>query len=235
MRVRTCRICGEPLKPRSTACGKCGSDVLRQEPEAATTEASAPTDEAISDQQELGPTQKAGFWRRCMAYWIIDVFLVGFVIFRLLFLGITAAVLNAAVEPDETWILGESRPGNASVTFVGCEPSVARPVCFFYFAQDDRDTAENIQKTLNAILVLTFFLYLWWGNATGQSIGKSSLRLQVVDKDTGQPLGVWRGLLRTLFYIPSALILFLGFLSVIWDKDKQAWHDKVARSVVVQA
>jgi uncharacterized RDD family membrane protein YckC len=35
--------------------------------------------------------------------------------------------------------------------------------------------------------------------------------------------------------IVSAVVFLLGYLWMIWDSEKQTWHDKVAGSVVVPA
>lgn len=32
----------------------------------------------------------------------------------------------------------------------------------------------------------------------------------------------------------SALVLYLGYLWAIFDKDRQSWHDKIAGTVVVK-
>jgi uncharacterized RDD family membrane protein YckC len=69
---------------------------------------------------------------------------------------------------------------------------------------------------------------------TGQSWGRKLAGLKVVDAE-GEPVGFWRALGRNLFamYI-SAPLLYLGFLWVIWDGEKQAWHCKVFRTFVLQ-
>lgn len=70
----------------------------------------------------------------------------------------------------------------------------------------------------------------------GTSIGKQFVRLYVVDKDTGRILSVGKRIfLRTLIgkrFI--SLILCLGFLWILFDKEHQGWHDKLCNSVVVK-
>ncbi len=39
--------------------------------------------------------------------------------------------------------------------------------------------------------------------------------------------------MRQLVKIVSAAVLFLGYFWMLWDKEKQCWHDKAARDVVV--
>ena len=38
---------------------------------------------------------------------------------------------------------------------------------------------------------------------------------------------------ETVGKLVSALILLLGFLWILWDKDRQGWHDKIAGTLVV--
>lgn len=68
----------------------------------------------------------------------------------------------------------------------------------------------------------------------GQSWGRQLWGLKVVDS-AGNPIGFIRALFRNLFAMfVSALPLYLGFLWVIWDQHKQAWHDKVFRTFVLK-
>jgi uncharacterized RDD family membrane protein YckC len=32
----------------------------------------------------------------------------------------------------------------------------------------------------------------------------------------------------------STMVMFVGFLWIAWDKEKQGWHDKIAGTVVVR-
>ena len=41
--------------------------------------------------------------------------------------------------------------------------------------------------------------------------------------------------MRTLGYAVSVFfVTFLGFLWALWDKKNQAWHDKIAGTVVIR-
>jgi len=40
---------------------------------------------------------------------------------------------------------------------------------------------------------------------------------------------------RFAMSLVSGLVLLLGYLWMIWDSEKQTWHDKVARTYVVPA
>ena len=86
------------------------------------------------------------------------------------------------------------------------------------------------------VVLLAWFLWhlTYLVGKTGQSWGRKVAGIRVVNSE-GESIGFWRALGRNLFavYI-SALPLYLGFFWVIWDRHKQAWHDKVFRTFVVR-
>ena len=55
----------------------------------------------------------------------------------------------------------------------------------------------------------------------------------MIDFSGGGPIGYGRAFIRYIGRILSAIPLLLGFLWMLWDKEKQTWHDKFANSVVV--
>lgn len=86
------------------------------------------------------------------------------------------------------------------------------------------------------VLVLLPFLpsaYFWIGNSLGGTAGKRVTGLAVVD-EAGHAPGLARGLVRYLVSIASGLALGLGYLWMIWDAEKQTWHDKAAGTYVVR-
>lgn len=64
--------------------------------------------------------------------------------------------------------------------------------------------------------------------------GKRVLGCLVVDARTGEALSLARALLRLFGYLLSYLPLGLGFFWIAWDKRKQGFHDKIARSAVLR-
>ena len=62
-----------------------------------------------------------------------------------------------------------------------------------------------------------------------------SIRVVDLRDGTGAPIGYGRALGRALMSIVSGVVLLLGYLWMIWDSEKQTWHDKVVGSVVVPA
>ena len=93
------------------------------------------------------------------------------------------------------------------------------------------------------ILVLLYvlgFIGLWAyyvlleGGPTGQTIGKKAVGIRVVSMQTGGPIGYGKAFIRTLIRtFISGNVCLLGFLWMLWDSEKQTWHDKISDSVVV--
>jgi uncharacterized RDD family membrane protein YckC len=75
------------------------------------------------------------------------------------------------------------------------------------------------------------------GSRRGQTVGKMALGIAVRDARTGGPIGFWRALGRFLITELFRLALYIPYildsLAPLWDSRRQAWHDKVAHSVVV--
>jgi uncharacterized RDD family membrane protein YckC len=81
------------------------------------------------------------------------------------------------------------------------------------------------------IVALAYFAGLWaW---KGTTLGGIVLKLQVVRHD-GRPLTFLVALVRGLAAAFSAVVFFLGFFWIGWDREKQGWHDKIAGTVVVR-
>jgi len=81
------------------------------------------------------------------------------------------------------------------------------------------------------IVALAYFAGMWaW---KGTTIGGIVLKLHVVRCD-GQPVTFMAALVRGLAAALSVIVLFLGFLWIAWDPDKQGWHDKIAGTIVVR-
>jgi len=73
------------------------------------------------------------------------------------------------------------------------------------------------------------------GGPSGQTVGKKALGIRVVDAATGGPIGTGRGVGRYFARILSALVCYLGYLWMLWDPEKQCWHDKLVNDYVVKA
>ncbi len=85
---------------------------------------------------------------------------------------------------------------------------------------------------LGILVAIAYFTY-FEGGPTGQTLGKRVMGIRVVDFAGGGPIGYGRGFIRYIGKIVSGLVFCLGFLWMLWDREKQAWDDKFAGTVVV--
>lgn len=83
--------------------------------------------------------------------------------------------------------------------------------------------------------VFPAFVAVWFWTRKQATPGKMALSLRVVDADSGAALSVGQSIGRYLAYFVSVIPLGLGLIWVGFDRRKQGWHDKLARSVVVRA
>ena len=77
-----------------------------------------------------------------------------------------------------------------------------------------------------------FYSYFW--GADGKTPGMALVGVQIVGED-GSRVGARRGLLRTLAFPLSFLLLGLGFLGILLGRDRRALHDSIAGTAVVYA
>lgn len=82
------------------------------------------------------------------------------------------------------------------------------------------------------LLIFTgYFVYFLWRD--GQTIGKMLLKVRVVSVD-GQPLTLKKALLRSFSYLASILTLGIGFFWIKFDKNNEAWYDRISKTHVVK-
>ncbi|HEV8251184.1 MAG TPA: RDD family protein [Gaiellaceae bacterium] len=86
-----------------------------------------------------------------------------------------------------------------------------------------------------AVWLIGFAVYeiYFHGGPSGQTVGKRALGIRVIDFASGGPIGYGRATIRWLGRIISGLFCYLGYLWMLWDQEKQTWHDKMANDVVV--
>lgn len=92
-------------------------------------------------------------------------------------------------------------------------------------------------QTVGRILAIFigFGYYVYFTGKTGQTPGKKYMNIKVVKLDGVTPPGFTSAFLREVVgKTLSAVIFLLGYLWAIWDPQKQAWHDKIAGTLVVK-
>ncbi|MGD0122312.1 MAG: RDD family protein [Candidatus Limnocylindrales bacterium] len=102
-------------------------------------------------------------------------------------------------------------------------------------------SSRSGSPAITAISLIWWFLALiyhpacWW--VFGSTPGQKALGLRVAQASNGQSLGIGAVLVRYLIFFIVTVIFPLGLISAVMasnDPFKRAWHDEVARSVVVK-
>ena len=73
------------------------------------------------------------------------------------------------------------------------------------------------------------------GRPDGQTPGKKAVGIRVVRKDNGAPLGYGLAVARFFARIVNWFTLGFGLLWAAWDEQHQAFHDKIAGTLVVRS
>lgn len=84
---------------------------------------------------------------------------------------------------------------------------------------------------LDWVLMLALLGYCW--HRFSGTPGLFLVGAQVVSVDTGKPISLKAAMIRSFTLVPAYALMALGVLWIAWDKRKQGWHDKLARTLVV--
>lgn len=105
----------------------------------------------------------------------------------------------------------------------------------------DQDTAAAFVMLSSLLgyflsLAVNYGYFIYFTGKTGQTLGKKALGIKVLKLQTLQPPGYASAALReTVGKFVSAIVLGVGYLWVLKDEKKQAWHDKIATTIVVKS
>ena len=99
--------------------------------------------------------------------------------------------------------------------------------------QDPEAMADIINSYTFEYLILkviyqTLFIYMY-----GATLGKMVMKIAVVDAYTMQKPIFSSALNRGVFRIISEILFYLGFVWAFYTEGRQTWHDKTARTLVV--
>jgi uncharacterized RDD family membrane protein YckC len=97
-----------------------------------------------------------------------------------------------------------------------------------------QETLLSATFSVIILLALGLFYFTFFYTFGGATLGKYLMGLRVVRSD-GRPLRGAQAALRTVAYAASALPVYLGFLAVLVDDRRRAWHDRLAGTAVVHS
>jgi len=76
----------------------------------------------------------------------------------------------------------------------------------------------------------TFFIWYY-----GATIGKMISKIKVIDFDNYERVSLQNAVLRSMGRILSEMVFYIGFIIAFYTDSKQTFHDKVGKTLVVNA
>lgn len=90
----------------------------------------------------------------------------------------------------------------------------------------------------NKVRIISFLIWVIYciimdASSFYGSFGKYLVGIKVID-EYGERLTIQRSFIRNSTKIISQAVLSLGFVWILFDKKRQGWHDKIAKTLVVE-
>ena len=85
------------------------------------------------------------------------------------------------------------------------------------------------------VLVLKFIyqsFFVWYYGAT---IGKIIAKVRVVDYDNFNKISFFQSMIRSIGRIFSEMFFYIGFIFSFFNDGKQTFHDKISKTLVINA
>jgi uncharacterized RDD family membrane protein YckC len=96
-----------------------------------------------------------------------------------------------------------------------------------------RSTVSSAAGSGLGALISALYFSILIGSSRGQTLGQRMVGIRVIDARHGGSIGYGRAFARWIVAIFSAIVFLLGYLWMLWDSEKQCWHDKAANDFVV--
>ena len=113
---------------------------------------------------------------------------------------------------------------------------VAVPLLWAIYGREyfdpERQGLAGIWDFLINVALPTVAVIVFW-KTRGATPGKMAISARIVDAKTGGAPSTGKLVVRYVAYLVSMLPLFLGFVWIGIDRRKQAFHDKIAGTVVI--
>ena len=103
----------------------------------------------------------------------------------------------------------------------------------FFEAKTVEEMIILTNQFLLEFIAIKIFYQAFFVMKYGATLGKIAMKIKVIDLNTLQTPNVIVALNRSIIRIISEMLFYLGFIWGIMDPNRQAWHDKSARSLVV--
>jgi len=142
---------------------------------------------------------------------------------------------NVPSTPAASSISSEQK-ASFGIRFLGhiCDNIMMVAVTFPFVILSSSLTGTASTASQAAQFVVSFSFLAHWIGTQGGSPLRRKLGIYILDENDGSYIGRQRAAVRIIMSWVSGLVLLLGYLSMLWNPQRQTWHDRVAHSVVVR-
>ncbi|MDA7817035.1 RDD family protein [Sulfurimonas sp.] len=103
----------------------------------------------------------------------------------------------------------------------------------FFEAETTEEMIILTNKFILEYIAMKIFYQAFFTMQYGASLGKLAMKIRVIDINTLSNVNVLVSLNRAVVRVVSEMFFYLGFLWGMMDKSSQAWHDKTAKTLVI--
>jgi len=98
---------------------------------------------------------------------------------------------------------------------------------------------DDIVVFVNSFTLEYMFIKILYQSAFvmlyGATIGKIALKIKVIEQESLNTPRLSSALNRSIFRIISESVFWIGYIWAFYTKNRETWHDKTARTLVVDA
>lgn len=105
----------------------------------------------------------------------------------------------------------------------------------FISAQTMQEIIIVTNQFILEYMAMKIFYQAFFTMQYGGSVGKLLMKIRVIELKTLDNPNVLSSLNRGIFRVVSEMMFYLGFLWGMMNPTKQTWHDKTAKTIVVNA
>ncbi|WP_374951679.1 RDD family protein [Mucilaginibacter sp.] len=98
---------------------------------------------------------------------------------------------------------------------------------------DTKNSMTQLKLNLIGFALSVVYNTIFEATPMRGSIGKKLCKIVVVDAD-GMRLSIGKAFIRNVTKFISGAALCIGYLNILWDEHRQAWHDQIARTYVLK-
>jgi len=103
----------------------------------------------------------------------------------------------------------------------------------FFQAKTVEEMIILTNQFLLEFIAIKIFYQAFFVMKYGATLGKIAMKIRIVEVNTLQTPNVIVALNRSIIRIISEMMFYLGYIWGMMDPNRQAWHDKSAKTLVV--